>query len=102
METTVVDPYAVDRVRQVIARITATLKVLEGQQGDLADDVLGRVDGAGAVVAAAREFEQTLRAELRAAEHLVHTIGDEAGKLMLETQAIDSENSQRISRYEPC
>lgn len=102
METTVVDPHAVDRVRQVIARITATLTVLEGQRGELADDVLGRVEGADAVVAAAREFEQILRAELRAAEHLVHTIGSESGKLTLETQAIDYENSQRISRYEPC
>ncbi len=102
METTVVDPYAVDRVRQVIAHLTATLTELAGQQGELVDDALGRVEGASAVVAAAREFERTLRAELRTAGHLVHTIGSESGKHLLETQAIDYENSQRISRNEPC
>ncbi|WP_410650729.1 hypothetical protein [Amycolatopsis sp. cmx-4-54] len=86
----------------MIARITATLTELAAHQGELADDVLGRVEGATAVVAAAREFERTLRAELRSAGYLVHTIGSESGRLLLETQAIDHENSQRIGRHEPC
>ncbi|EIE99314.1 S8 family serine peptidase [Saccharomonospora glauca] len=66
--------------------------------GGLPDTVLGLVEGANEVVEAAREFDRTLRDELRHGMTVLTELAADTGRFLVEIRDIDDENARGIER----
>lgn len=96
--STAVDPESVEGIRRVAERLAGVLGELTGRDGGLPDTVLGLVEGANEVVEAAREFDRTLRDELRHGMTVLTELAADTGRFLVEIRDIDDENARGIER----